>query len=346
MISVVIPTYNRLNNLKLVLASLEAQRNPYTFEVIVADDGSTDGTRAYCEHYDGQLDLKHVWCGPHIGFRPHRTRNLGIANARGDWALFVDSDVVLNPDALEHHVGVRNKHPGIVIVGLYHFTDRDHKIDRDYILERRDLMEQVPKVMSKGPPVPGIDCRLDGFGNDMDYIITEYDGLGFFGGNVSWPVELWWKLGGMDELMPSGMGEDAELGQRMRLNNIPVLQYKPVWGVHLYHDRDWGESKRLVQESIYYIDKKYSIGQFAMISERDYDTRKLELAKWYTKGNGAKLIKVDGNDTVFAVFEEYYVGIPSPDWIAALGFTFDEVVIVTGESMKGLTYKGVIQHGT
>lgn len=359
MISVIIPTYNRLKNLRIVLAALEAQEDASKFEVVISDDGSTDGTRQYCKDYVSspeyalglsKFTLNYIWCGPHIGFRPHRTRNLGIANAAGDWAVFIDSDIVLNKHALNEHEKLRKEHPGVVVVGMYHFTDSTFKPELVEGILKTELTqtvydEYVPKDKSKGPPAPGIDCRINGFTDDMNNIITEYDGLGFFGGNISWSIELWWKLGGMDELMPSGMGEDAEMGQRMRVNNIPVIQYKPVWGVHLHHSRDWEESRKLVAQSIHYIDKKYSIGTYAKTDSPKDDPRSKDSSVWYTKESGAILVRCRNNPTVYAVNQtkEFYVGIPSPTWLELLEFTFDDVAVVEDEFLKTMLYKGTIR---
>lgn len=346
-ISVVIPTYNRLDNLKLVLTSLEIQEKSSRFDVIIADDGSTDGTRQYCENY-GKFphifDLKYIWCGPNQGFRTSRTRNLGVAQAiDSDWVVLIDSDVMLNKDALYQHYELRKKHAGVVLIGMYHFSSPGNLTEED--VRHGNISKNVPQELSKGPPTPGLDCRIEGFSDDVDKIITEYDGLGFFGGNISWPVELWWKIGGMDEMMPSGMGEDAELGQRMRLVNIPVIQYKPIWGVHIHHQRDFEQSRKLVQASIAYIDRKYSIGTYAKITNPETDPREKNLSLWYTKIQGAKLVSVENDATVYAIdgTEKWKVGIPSPEWLDLLGFTWDDVQIIAQEKLDLYEHCGVIK---
>lgn len=83
MIGAVVPTYNREANLELLLASLERQSSA-GFQVVVADDGSTDGTGALI----ARLAQRPVWrgrlarisCGPHQGVRTGRARNIGAAN--------------------------------------------------------------------------------------------------------------------------------------------------------------------------------------------------------------------------------------------------------------------------
>ena len=59
--TVVIPTYNRLQELKLTLDSLVLQKCSYPFEVIVADDGSYENTKAVIDEYIGKLNIRYVF---------------------------------------------------------------------------------------------------------------------------------------------------------------------------------------------------------------------------------------------------------------------------------------------
>jgi glycosyltransferase involved in cell wall biosynthesis len=91
MLSIVIPTYNESKLLPCLLDSLQKQ-TCRDFEVIVADNYSTDATRsialkAKAKVVDGGL--------PAIG------RNNGARIARGEWLLFLDADVILQPDFIE-----------------------------------------------------------------------------------------------------------------------------------------------------------------------------------------------------------------------------------------------------
>lgn len=350
MFSVIIPVYNRIENLKLCLAALASQINPPAFEVIISDDGSTDGTKDFVERLKNlplytSLNLKYVSCGPHNGFRPHRTRNIGIAQASYSYIILLDSDILLNPKALSYHKAIREKHPDIVVIGMYHFAENNNLTERDLLSDYKMVEKLVPDRKSSAPPSPGLDCRIDAFTDNPDSIITKYDGLGFFGGNQCWPLDLFWKLGGYDENMPSGMGEDAELGQRMRLADVPVLQYQPVFGIHLPHERNVEESQRLVQLSIKFIDKKYKIGTYAELTNPETDPREKNLSLWYTKDYGAKVVKKDSDPTVYAIdgTGKWYVGIPSPEWLNLLDFSFDDVKTVEDSYFDGISYEGTIK---
>ena len=93
MISIIIPTYNRKNELEDLLPSLRQQVCSIAFEVIVVDDGSTDGTREWlkilAKEWNGRLRLfEQNHCGTGAA------RNLGIKHTHGDMLVFVDSDCI------------------------------------------------------------------------------------------------------------------------------------------------------------------------------------------------------------------------------------------------------------
>jgi glycosyltransferase involved in cell wall biosynthesis len=96
--SIIIPTYNRADRLKIALLSL-CNQTIKNFEVIVADDGSTDNTREIVESFKNQLSLKYIWEENWGG--PARPRNLGIKLAKGDWICFLDSDDFWFPEKLK-----------------------------------------------------------------------------------------------------------------------------------------------------------------------------------------------------------------------------------------------------
>lgn len=96
--SFIIASYNRLEEVKELIASIDVLDYPRDgFELIISDDGSTDGTvdylRAQSFAYPFQLLTQ-----PNKG--PGEARNHGMQYARGDYFLFIDSDCILTPDYL------------------------------------------------------------------------------------------------------------------------------------------------------------------------------------------------------------------------------------------------------
>lgn len=97
--SVIIPTFNNLSYLKKALKSLEQQQFK-SFETIIVDDGSTDGTNNFINNfYDKKkINLKYFYFKNSEG--PARPRNIGIQNAVGNWISFLDADDFWLPNKL------------------------------------------------------------------------------------------------------------------------------------------------------------------------------------------------------------------------------------------------------
>lgn len=98
LISIIIPAYNRQDYLPATLASCRAQTWPH-LEVIVVDDGSTDETATIAETVAREDARFRVIRAPNQG--PCSARNLGLAQSRGHWIKFLDSDDLLASDAVE-----------------------------------------------------------------------------------------------------------------------------------------------------------------------------------------------------------------------------------------------------
>lgn len=100
-ISVIITTYNRPDALALVLNALLDQQFS-DFEVIVADDGSTDVTAKLIKQLSTPYLLKHVWQADQ-GFRAAKARNLAVMAAAGDYLIFLDGDCIPRIDFIAKH---------------------------------------------------------------------------------------------------------------------------------------------------------------------------------------------------------------------------------------------------
>lgn len=87
-VSIVIPCYNKRSYVAQAIESALAQS--HSCEVIVVDDGSTDGSIEEIKHFDGRIR----WVsGPNRG--GSAARNIGLAMANGDWIQFLDADDIL-----------------------------------------------------------------------------------------------------------------------------------------------------------------------------------------------------------------------------------------------------------
>jgi glycosyltransferase involved in cell wall biosynthesis len=101
-LSVVIPTHDRLDTLPDVLAALEAQAGAPDFEVVVVDDGSSDGTGEWLAERRQRARVRlRVIHQPGRG--PAAARNTGVAVAAGQWVAFLGDDTVPSPGWLAAH---------------------------------------------------------------------------------------------------------------------------------------------------------------------------------------------------------------------------------------------------
>ncbi len=90
--SVIIPVYNRPDELSELLDSLSAQPRTADFEVIVVDDGSSEPCRDVAQTHQGLLDISYFFI-PNGG--PGAARNYGAARAKGEYLIFLDSDTIV-----------------------------------------------------------------------------------------------------------------------------------------------------------------------------------------------------------------------------------------------------------
>ena len=101
-VSIVIPTYNQANMLKLALESVRAQTEP-DWEAVIVNNFSEDHTREVVKAFDDPRFRL-------IDFRNHgvigASRNIGIKESRSEWVAFLDSDDIWSPDKLEKCLAV------------------------------------------------------------------------------------------------------------------------------------------------------------------------------------------------------------------------------------------------
>ena len=97
-LQIVIPAYNAMKYIRLCLDSILLQKTNYSYQIVIIDDGSTDGTGAIIDSYelDDRIKIIHqknqgIAC----------SRNVGIKNICGRYLMFVDSDDILLPGAIQ-----------------------------------------------------------------------------------------------------------------------------------------------------------------------------------------------------------------------------------------------------
>ena len=108
-VSVVIPTFNRQKVLPRAVMSVLHQSHRAA-EVVVVDDGSTDGTAELIAARFGSVEILRQ---DNRGVSA--ARNAGIRATRGDWVAFLDSDDEWKPDKLERQLAALESEPGFKI---------------------------------------------------------------------------------------------------------------------------------------------------------------------------------------------------------------------------------------
>jgi glycosyltransferase involved in cell wall biosynthesis len=121
LVSVIVPAFDAERYLRDAVASVIAQRHE-PIEIIVIDDGSTDGTRALAEGFGAPVRTVFQ---PNSG--PGAARNRGVEVARGAWLAFLDADDLWPPGKIERQLAVLAEEPEeTAVFGLVQqFTERE-----------------------------------------------------------------------------------------------------------------------------------------------------------------------------------------------------------------------------
>jgi glycosyltransferase involved in cell wall biosynthesis len=125
-VSVVIPVYNGEKYLAQAIESVLAQTFR-DFELLIVDDGSTDGSRAVMDRYARRDARIRILSQENRGVSA--AGNLGFGEARGAWVARLDADDIFLPDKLERQIAFIRQHPDVCIVGtLGYFINHAGKI--------------------------------------------------------------------------------------------------------------------------------------------------------------------------------------------------------------------------
>ncbi len=145
-VSVIIPLYNKAPWVQRSLDSISGQTFR-DFEVIVIDDGSTDGgadvVRAHAER-DPRFRLVQQ---PNAG--PGAARNRGIAEARGELVAFLDADDEWDPRFLEHNVRALQEAGPEVAAAVCGYIEQPLGVSREAMWRRRGVREGVFRATPK-----------------------------------------------------------------------------------------------------------------------------------------------------------------------------------------------------
>ncbi|MGL1886496.1 MAG: glycosyltransferase [Reichenbachiella sp.] len=189
--SVIIPVYNRPDEMAEMLDSLQVQSRR-DIEVIVVEDGSTSKSDHLVDQYD--LDIQYFF-KPNSG--PGDSRNFGMQKAKGDYLLFFDSDCVLPPNYFS------NLDKGIAAYGPDAFGGPDAAHE-----SFSDVQKAINYAMTSFFTTGGIR----GGKKQLD----KYQPRSF---NMGISKEVYQKVGGFSDIHP---GEDPDLSFRIMNQGFKV----------------------------------------------------------------------------------------------------------------------------
>jgi GT2 family glycosyltransferase len=203
--SVVIPTYERLLDLKRVLAAVEQQALPasYELEIVIVDDGSRDGTGDWLRaEGDGR-----GWVVVHQdNAGPATARNRGVAAAAGDLVLFLGDDTEPQPGWLATHLEEHRLFGGEGPLAVLGYTSFAEALETPFLRFINEYGAQFGYQLIDDP------CSVP-----FNFFYTS---------NISLPRRLLTELGGFREDFPAAAWEDIELAYRGRDAGL-VLRYQP-----------------------------------------------------------------------------------------------------------------------
>lgn len=220
--SVVIPTYNRLPILEKCLRALEQQTFDETlisgYEIVVVDDGSTDGTLAWLDEHCQEFPHVRTWEQDHQG--PAAARNLGVKEAAGDTIIFIDSDLVVTEVFLQAHAEG---------------------------LQRGKKQYNSDRVFTYGAVVN--TCNFDAPESEP-YKLTDYSAAFFATGNVAIAKQWLLEAGLFDTGFQLYGWEDLELGVRLKNLGLKLVKCPRAVGYHWHPPFSLQQIPKLIDQEI------------------------------------------------------------------------------------------------
>ncbi|AWI35845.1 glycosyltransferase [Bacillus safensis FO-36b] len=277
-VSVIIPSYNAKERLEGSLFSLTLQETDIPFEVIVADNGSTDGTMEMLENIEVNFPFKKVRIPVNQGIA--KGRNHAIREAEGDLLIFHDSDMLAEPRFIQKHAEAHADRESLVICGVcwkriyrYFYTafDKDHmKRLKKQGLYKRKMEDKTPllsleEVENGAFLEKSFDLQSEFIDILKDILETYHYDLGsyelpwrfFITNNSSVKRKHVMALGMFDENIVRYGFEDYDLGIRLNQLGLSFELREDIMSVHQEHPSNL-TSFDDIKYNILYMCEKYN----------------------------------------------------------------------------------------
>lgn len=157
LVSVIIPVYNVRPFLAEAVESVRAQ-NYSLWELLLIDDGSTDGSDATARRY-AETDparIRYLEHPQHKNLGVCSTRNLGVRHSRGEFLALLDSDDLWLPGKLGEQVGLMREHPEAAMVfgnSIYFYEGRGPEAEYIPTLAPSGTLYQPPRLLKISNPL-------------------------------------------------------------------------------------------------------------------------------------------------------------------------------------------------
>lgn len=258
-ISVIVPTYNRPQALKLCLRSLALQSFKPD-EVLIADDGSGNETRETVSAMQNELKhlfpIKHVWHEDE-GFRKPVILNETVRRSSGDYLVVIDGDCMAHRHYIRSHV--ENGSFDVILTG-----------------KRVEIGRQLTdELMRSGKVLNALSMRLlwdaaRGRSRKVEEALTVTSPLlrraahrdritddGVWGCNLSLTKELFLAVNGCDEDFQDGSIEDNDLGIRVLNQGKRIRSLRGLAIIfHLWHKSSWSFSNEKYQHNLAILNRR------------------------------------------------------------------------------------------
>jgi glycosyltransferase involved in cell wall biosynthesis len=224
-ISLIISAYNQRDALEKIFHGLALQTISPA-EILIADDGSTDGTRELIEEWQTKLSapVQHLW-HPDNGFLKTTILNKSVAAASGEYIVFLDGDCVPHPKFIADHRALAER--GFWVQGRRCF------VREPFVAEFAPGTTRVWKWALQGRIArPFKSVRLP-----FPLIRRDRGQRGILGCNMAYWRDDIAAVNGFDESYEGrGMGADSDLGSRLyNLGRLRKFVYGRALVYHLDH---------------------------------------------------------------------------------------------------------------